>query len=174
MAAFIMPINAGYENMLLYAEFLATAEARPARSPMTKTSNRLFMLIPIICSAFLLKTASAEQAPLPANTRDDFIIQLPDVDREVLIGQVEKLRSQLIQRKQALEQSVADKEPDSSDALISVLMPGGLLYAGYREVRYEQAKNELADVSADIEEFSSDLLALQPMPVVQMAVVQLP
>jgi hypothetical protein len=55
-----------------------------------------------------------------------------------------------------------------------VLMPGGLLYAGYREVRYEQAKNELADVSADIEEFSSDLLALQPMPVVQMAVVQLP
>ena len=41
-------------------------------------------------------------------------------------------------------------------------MPGGLLYAGYKKVRYEQAKNELARVSADIEEFSGDILAMQP------------
>ena len=30
-----------------------------------------------------------------------------------------------------------------------------------KKVRYEQAKDELARVSADIEEFSSDLLAVQ-------------
>jgi hypothetical protein len=50
-------------------------------------------------------------------------------------------------------------------------MPGGLLYAGYKKIRYEQAKNELARVSANIEEFSGDLLALQPKsaPVVVVA-----
>ena len=91
-----------------------------------------------------------------------FIIQLPDVDREALVEQVRALRSQLIQRKQVLVQSVADKKLNSNDAIITVIMPGGLLYAGYKKVRYEQAKNELARVSADIEEFSGDILAMQP------------
>jgi len=40
-------------------------------------------------------------------------------------------------------------------------MPGGLLYAGYKKVRYEQAKNELDRVSIDIEEYSGDLVAMQ-------------
>ena len=67
-----------------------------------------------------------------------------------------------VQRKQVLVQSVADKKLNSNDAIITVIMPGGLLYAGYKKVRYEQAKNELARVSADIEEFSGDILAMQP------------
>lgn len=120
----------------------------------------------------MLKTAYAEQALVPEDKPDQFIIQLPDVDRETLIEQVEILRAQMIQRKQALEQIVADKKLDSSDAIITVFMPGGLLYAGYKKVRYEQAKNELANVSANIEEFSNDILAMQPMPM-QMAIVQL-
>ena len=140
---------------------------------MTNTSNRLFMLISIICSAFMLKTAYAEQVLVPAITPDQFIIQLPDVDRETLIEQVEILRGQMILRKHTLELIVADKKPDGSDVIITVFMPGGLLYAGYKKVRYEQAKNELASVNADIEEFSNDLLAMQPMPM-QMAIVQLP
>jgi hypothetical protein len=140
---------------------------------MTKTSNRLFMSIAIFCSVFSMKTAPAEQALVPVNDLDQFIIQLPDVDRETLIEQVEMLRGQLIQRKQALVQIVADKKLDRSDAIITVFMPGGLLYAGYKKIRYEQAMNELAHVSADIEEFSSDLLAMQPMPM-QVAVAQLP
>ena len=140
---------------------------------MTKTSNRLFITIALFCSAFMQKAVHAEQILVPVNDPDQFIIQLPDVDRETLIEQVEMLRSQLIQRKQALVQSVADKKLDSSDAIITVLMPGGLLYAGYKKVRYEQAVNELAQVSADIEEFSRDLLAMQPMPM-KMAIAQLP
>jgi pyruvate/oxaloacetate carboxyltransferase len=161
--------------MLLLSELHAAANTRPTPNgaPMTNTSNNLFMTIAIICSVFMLKTAHAEQAPGTASSPDHFIIQLPVVDREMLVEQVEKLRSQLIQRKQVLEQIVADNKLDSSDAIITVFMPGGLLYAGYKKVRFEQAKNELDNISADIEEFSSDLLAMQPMPM-QMAVAQLP
>jgi len=140
---------------------------------MINISNRLFMSIAIFCGAFMLKTTHADQAPVPGNVPDRFIIQLPDVDREMLVEEVEILRGQLIQRKQVLEHIVADNKLDSSDAIITVLMPGGLLYAGYRKVRYEQAKNELANISADIEEFSSDLLAMQPMPM-QVAIAQQP
>jgi len=101
------------------------------------------------------------------------MIGLPDIDHETLIERVEILRGELIQRKHVLEQIVSDKKLDSSDAIITVLVPGGLLYAGYRKIRYEQAKNELASLSADIEEFSSDLLAMKPVPL-QMAIAQLP
>ena len=58
-------------------------------------------------------------------------------------------------------QDVADNELDGADAVITVIMPGGLLYAGYKKARYEQAKNALASVSTDIEELSTDLLSLQ-------------
>jgi hypothetical protein len=140
---------------------------------MTKTSNRLCMSTAIFCTAFMLQTAQAEQAPAPISDLNQFTIQLPDVDREALIEQVRTLRSQLIQRKQALVQSVADKKLDGKDAVITVIMPGGLLYAGYKKARYEQAKNELARVSTDIEEYSDDLLAMQSSPA-QVVVAQLP
>jgi hypothetical protein len=163
MAAFLMPINLYYGNVLLLIEFISQAKANLTSSGvlMNKISNRLLMSLVIVSSAFLLKTAHAEQALAPVNYPDQFIIQLPDVDRDTLIERVEILRGQLIQRRQALELMVAEKKLDSSDVIITVLMPGGLLYAGYKKVRYQQAVDELAHVNADIEEFSSDLLAMQ-------------
>ena len=140
---------------------------------MTKTSHRLLISIAILCSAFMLKTAHAEQAIVPVNALDRFIVQLPNVDREALIAQVEMLRSRADTAQTSACRFVAEKKLDSGDALITILMPGGLLYAGYKKVRYEQAVNELSHVSADIEEFSGDLLAMQSTSV-PVAVAQLP
>ena len=128
---------------------------------MTRITHKLFMSFAIFCSAFMLQTAHAEQVLVPMTTPDEFIIQLPDIDHEALIEQVETLRSLLVQRKQALVQIVADKKLDVSDAVITAIMPGGLLYAGYKITRYKQAKDTLARVSADIEEYSGDLLAMK-------------
>jgi hypothetical protein len=55
---------------------------------------------------------------------------------------------------------VDEKQLDSGDALLTVLMPGGLLYAGYKKAAYERARNDLAEVSDDITEYSRDLSAL--------------
>ena len=126
---------------------------------MIKTPSKLFITIAIFCTAFMLQTAHAE--PVQVSTPDQLAIQLPEIDHETLIEQVRALRSQLIQRKQELVQMVADKKLDGSDAIITAIIPGGLIYAGYKKARYEQAKNELARISADIEEFSGDLLAMQ-------------
>ena len=138
---------------------------------MIRTPNRLSISIAIFCTAFMLQTAHAEQVPVPVSTPDQLVIQLPEIDYEALAEQVRTLRSQLIQRKQALVQIVADKKLDGGDAIITAIMPGGLLYAGYKQVCYEQAKNELARVNADIEGFSGDLLALSRS--VPVAVAQL-
>jgi hypothetical protein len=135
--------------------------------------GKLFALIAIICSASLVQPAAAEQLPVSGAAPAKLSIQLPYVDRDVLVEKVSQLRSRLIQRKQALLQLVADKQMDGGDALITVIMPGGLLYASYKKARYESAKNELDSVSDDIEEYSDDLLAMQSAPA-PLAMAQLP
>ena len=128
---------------------------------MIKTHKRLLNSILLLLAVFALQTAHADQVLIPANSANLLVVQFPDVDREELMEQLRALRSQLIQRKQALIQYVEDKKLDGKDAVITAIMPGGLLYAGYKKVRYEQAKNELDSVSTDIDEYSSDLVAMQ-------------
>lgn len=138
---------------------------------MNKTPNRLFIALVAFTASLMLQPAHAGQAPLPVTNQLD--TRLPAVDRGALVNIIRKLRSQMIARKQALVQFVAEQKLDGGDAVITAIMPGGLLYAGYKKIRYDQAKNELARVSAEIEEFSADLLAMQSMsPAVVVA--QLP
>ena len=89
-----------------------------------------------------------------------FITRLQVVDADTLAEQVQQLRSELIARKQQLVDEVDEKKLDSVDALLTVLMPGGLLYAGYRKAAYERARNDLAEVSDDISEYSRDLVEI--------------
>lgn len=128
---------------------------------MTRTPHRLYTLIAMFFTTFMLQSAHAEQTLAPLSVTGQFTIQLPAVEHAVLIEQLEILRSQLIEDKQVLVQTVADNKLDGGDAFITIIMPGGLLYASYKKARHEQAKNALASVSADIEEFSADLLSLQ-------------
>jgi hypothetical protein len=109
------------------------------------------------------QTALAEKAQLPLVATSLLGFQLPHVDHHALVEQVEMLRNQLIERKEVLMRSLEDKKLDSGDVLITAILPGGLLYAGYKELRYEQAKDELARLNAEINEFANDLLAVQAM-----------
>lgn len=124
--------------------------------------GKLFALIAFISSVSLLSPAFADELPVAAPAK--FAIQLPQVDRDVLVELVGELRTRLILRKQELLQRVADSQMDGGDALITAIMPGGLLYASYKKARYENAKSELERVSEDIDEYSDDILALQSAP----------
>ncbi|MGD8875232.1 MAG: hypothetical protein PVH38_08795 [Gammaproteobacteria bacterium] len=130
---------------------------------MNHFPGKLFALITFIGSVSLLTPAFADELPVAAPAK--FAIQLPQVDRDVLVELVGALRTQLILRKQELLQRVADSQLDGGDALITAIMPGGLLYAGYKKARYENAKSELDRISEDIDEYSDDILALQSAPV---------
>ena len=128
---------------------------------MIRTLPRLFIPATVLFAAVMMKAVHAEETTVPVADDGQFIVQLPVIDRASLIEQVTALRSRLIERKQALAQTVEDKKLDGGDALITAIMPGGLLYAGIKKARYEQARNELDRVSADIETLSIDLQAVQ-------------
>lgn len=135
--------------------------------------NKVFISIAMLCTAFVLPTARAEPPQVAASNPGQFAIQLPGVDREELVDLVMTLRSQLILRKQELVQIVEDSHFEGSDAILAAILPGGLLYAGFQKARHEQAREELDQVDAEIEQYSSDILAMQPGPA-SVAIVQLP
>jgi len=129
---------------------------------MAKHMNKLLLPIIILCTVFALPTAHAEQPQVTAGTPGLLAIQLPAVDREELVDLVTTLRSRLILRKQELVQTVEDSHFEGSDAILAAILPGGLLYAGFQKARHEQAMEELDQVNAEIEQYSSDILAMQP------------
>jgi pyruvate/oxaloacetate carboxyltransferase len=140
---------------------------------MAKHINKLLLPIAILCTAVALPAAHAEQPQAATGTPGLLAVQLPGVDREELVDLVTTLRSQLILRKQELVQTVEDSHFGGSDAILAAILPGGLLYAGFQKARHEQAREELEQVNAEIEQYSSDILAMQPAPS-PVAIVQLP
>ncbi|MGD2113391.1 MAG: hypothetical protein PVI50_08400 [Gammaproteobacteria bacterium] len=123
--------------------------------------TRLSVSLACFLTAATLQTAHAEGPALPAATPDLATIDLPVMDRATLLETLESLRSRLILRKQELTRRVTDSRLDSGELLLTAILPGGLIYAGYRKARHEQAKDDLACISADIRELSSDLLAME-------------
>lgn len=90
-----------------------------------------------------------------------FVVQLPAIDSGTLLEQLRVLRSALIAHKQVLAGKLDEKRFDSGDALLAVVMPGGLLYAGYKKAAHARALNNLEEISKNIATYSDDLAVLQ-------------
>jgi len=90
-----------------------------------------------------------------------FYIDLPAVNSKQLIGLVRAYRASLTHREQEIMRYLEDNRLDAKDLLITVILPGGLLYAAVRKGNLEQAKVELAEMTEDLDELSHDLLAMQ-------------
>lgn len=101
-----------------------------------------------------------------------FVTQLLVVDRGTLVEQLSELRSLQIARKQELANLLQEKKFDTTDMLIALVMPGGLVYAGYKKAAYARTRNNLDEVSKNIAVSSSDLEMLReqmwPIAVAQL------
>jgi len=104
-----------------------------------------------------------DDRPAQASMIDDegFVIQLPAIERGKLVKQLHVIRSALIAHKQVLAGELEEKQFDSGDALLALVMPGGLLYAGYKKAAHARALNNLEEVSENIAAYSDDLAVLQ-------------
>lgn len=130
---------------------------------MIKSTCKLSLSAAIFSVIFMQQPAFAEHPPVTAVATGLLGFQLPNVDPEALVEKVDTLRTQLIKRKEVLMRSLEEKKLGSGDVLIAAIIPGGLLYEGYKKLRYEQAKDELAHLNAEIDELGNDLLAVQAM-----------
>lgn len=117
--------------------------------------------------------AETTTAPEPAGTQTrnwptstnggGYFIDLPAANAKQLIVQIRTYRASLTQQEEEITQYIDENQLDVTDTLISVIMPGGLLYAAIRKGNLEEAKSELTRITADMNELSRDLLAMQVM-----------
>ena len=140
-----------------------------------RTNNiRMFGLAVLMGSLLVTHAVAAEDLPSPINivAPGGFVIQLPAVDIDALAEQLRELRSSLISRKQELANELETKQFDSGDTLLALVMPGGLIYAGFKKAAYARARHDLDEVSENIAEYSVDLALLQeqlqPVAVAQL------
>ncbi len=137
---------------------------------MRKQQHHLVILCTLLGNMFVSGNVFAEAAGNPDTRqeqlvwvetieRNGFAGQVPTVDPLQLAEHIERLRNELLQHQQQFTRTVEETRLGAGDAVITAIMPGGLLYAGYRKRAHKLAKNNLATVTDDIEALTHDLEA---------------
>jgi len=90
-----------------------------------------------------------------------FYVDLPAVSYKQMTGQIRIYLAALTHRETEITKYLDENRLDAKDALITAIMPGGLLYAAIRKGDLEIARDELADIIKTMDELSNDLLAMQ-------------
>ena len=118
----------------------------------------LLLLSSVFLTLFISQQAMAIESKLI--NHGDLIYDLQLIDPVLLAEDVENLNTSLVKQQAKLKEIANNKKISTSDVVISLIVPGGLLYAGYRMHEQEKAKKSLLMVSEDINDLSIDLSIL--------------
>ena len=80
---------------------------------------------------------------------------------DALLNRSRQLLAILDTKQASMSQAVKDATFNTKDALISIIMPGGLLYASHRKLAHSQAKEQLTQVANERDELATDIVMLQ-------------
>ena len=131
--------------------------------------HRLYCYLAAFISIITLPAAALAEAPAsavtqpsaPAANEAGFYVALPAVDTDRLIERISAQRASLTQREQEIREYLEDHQLGAKDLLITVIMPGGLIYAAVRKGNLQQAQAELDQINAAMDELSRDMVAMQ-------------
>lgn len=90
-----------------------------------------------------------------------FYTVLPSVNSEHLAELLKLYRASLEQREEEVSRYLDENQMDAADVLITVIMPGGLIYAAAKKADLEEARSELTEITDNMSELSRDLMLLQ-------------
>lgn len=95
---------------------------------------------------------------------DGFIVGICNRDRATLLDQLRHWRARLEMRREQLHAVAGDGQLSARDVLITLLMPGGLLYAAQRHDNIRRAESLRQQVDIRLEEMAAELRAFQGGP----------
>jgi len=95
------------------------------------------------------------------NQQSDFIVNLPHVTTTEVLQHIDDTRADLRKRKTALAKMEKERSFNTQDGAISLVLPGGFLYAAIVKMRHLDAKNRLNDVTKQLNELNQDRLAFR-------------
>ena len=117
--------------------------------------------------------AEREGRPLPGNGQGrilthaansaGFYTALPAVNSRHLADLLSLYHASLEKREQEIARYLDENQMDAADMLITVIMPGGLIYAAAKKADLEEARSELNEITEDRIELSRDLVLMQTL-----------
>ena len=93
--------------------------------------------------------------------QDGLVANIPADDAPAILQHVRTFRSQLESRRARCAEDVESTRFKTHDTLITIVMPGGLLYAVGKQQRHSEAKQEYALVSQQLDDLKLDLARLK-------------
>ncbi|MFC1602175.1 hypothetical protein ACFL3U_01260 [Pseudomonadota bacterium] len=136
---------------------------------MLHTHTRMLVFfIPLFCYAELVSSANnalSTKEGLGTTTLQDqqsnFIINLPHVTTNEVLQQITDTQSTLSKRRIALSKAERKSSFNAKDGAISLIMPGGFLYAAVIKLRHIDIKKQLKKVTEQLNDLNQDLLAFR-------------
>ena len=125
---------------------------------MFQKTRVLLMAVGLLVST---GASAAEIRWVPQVTEDGFSIMTPDINPDVLIDDLFVLKARLAQDEKVLARQVEQKKVTGSDNVLSLLMPGGLIYAAYKRDVYSRAVEQHEWLSRQYAEISNDLVTFR-------------
>lgn len=126
----------------------------------TLNLNPLLIIALLLCSALQYAQAADPQRYLNQDS-EGFCTTLPDVSDITIAQHLQETQLNLRSRLADLQQQLKRKSFKAIDTLITVVMPGGLIYAKLRLDSYKRSEKALALVSAELDQISGDLVSFQ-------------
>jgi pyruvate/oxaloacetate carboxyltransferase len=89
------------------------------------------------------------------------VANIPAHDASATLQHVQSFHSNLQTRQSQCAENVEETRFKAHDTLITIVMPGGLLYAAAKQQQHEQAKQAYTDVTQQLQELQQDLAHFQ-------------
>ena len=116
----------------------------------------LVIIAVAVCLGTLPGISVAEDG-IVTDTRG-FVYEVPGDGDTRLLAHVNSLHARLNTRRQLLNTRIADTQITAVSAIAAVVLPGGLIYAGYQQVRGHQHRVALKKVEQMLSNLSHDVM----------------
>ena len=120
-----------------------------------------------LIQTFLLLTLVLQGAHAADNERflmadsQGFVTSLPNVSEVTVTQHLLELQQDLETEVGLLKEEVKRKSFKALDTLVTVVMPGGLIYAKLRHDSYKRSEGRLLEANDRLEQISGELIAFQ-------------
>lgn len=118
-------------------------------------------LIPLLLCCQLQAAQAADDGRILIHDSEGFTTSLPNVSAITVTLHLLELQQDLEADLTQMKQEVERKSFKAIDALVTLIMPGGLIYAKLRHDAYKQSERKLNRVSEELGRISSELIAFQ-------------
>ena len=121
--------------------------------------HHLKSLLTLLATCLLVFTSNgfAGEDRAMLTDRDGFCASLPQGNRETLTLRIQHNRNQLVWQQSNLSKRVESLKFGKLDTLITLVMPGGLLYAAIRKGTERKEKGQLEQLTQELASLNVDL-----------------